>query len=291
MPCAVWGAGVQYRHCWCQLCNFLFLERVAFFCFFFIWGTRNVHIVTGLSKELLCSFRWGGVWGWWKWGRQSTWESFLSQCVGVDGGYSHCAVDGSHGTNGQGVAWKEGKKGENNLLFGTEHLWLAEVHCRLKTFLTNNKPHPFTTPAHYSGQYWSSHTGCISFFFLILCGWCDREASGTRGPELEFHYPQTFFASPVPSAGHTDDDGVDAAAIAGSSLVCYPAHFTQHGRTAGQPERCHVQNRIYFCFVFWLRTLPPVTMTTMMKTTTTKKGQMHFLHFLIISKAMYHCFL
>lgn len=61
--------------------------------------------------------------------------------------------------------------------------------------------------------------------------------------------------------------------------------------TEGQPERCHVQNRIYFCFVFWLRTLPPVTMTTMMKTTTTKKGQMHFLHFLIISKAMYHCFL
>lgn len=42
--------------------------------------------------------------------------------LGVDGGYSHCAVDGSHGTNGQGVAWKEGKKGENNLLFGTEHL-------------------------------------------------------------------------------------------------------------------------------------------------------------------------
>lgn len=54
-----------------------------------------MHIVTGLSKELLppsgeveSGGRWGGG------GRFSSW-SVLSLCLGADGGYNHCAVDGS----------------------------------------------------------------------------------------------------------------------------------------------------------------------------------------------------
>lgn len=57
-----------------------------------------------------------------------------------------------------------------------------------------------------------------------------------------------FSASSASSAGHVNDDGVDAAATAGvppGLLPCPP-----HPSTEGQPERRHVQNRIYFCFVF-----------------------------------------
>lgn len=58
-----------------------------------------MHIVTGLSKELLPPSgegepgeRWGG--------RFSSWGVLLS-CVEVDGGCSHCAVGGSlEGTDG-----------------------------------------------------------------------------------------------------------------------------------------------------------------------------------------------
>lgn len=181
-----------------------------------------------------------------------------------------------------------GRNGESDLLFATGHLWLARVHCRLKTFLIKQQ----TSSLYHSCSLFQAVLGQphrVHFFFpsLFLCGWCDGEESGTYDPELELCYPQTFSASSASSAGHVNDDGVDAAATVGVPPVFVPC--PPHPSTEGQPERCHVQNRIYFCFVFWLRTLPPMTTTT--TTTTTKKGQMHFLHFLIISKAMYHCFL
>lgn len=55
-----------------------------------------MHIVTGLSKELLppsseveSGGRWEGG------GRFNSWSVLLSLCTGVDGGYNHCTVDAS----------------------------------------------------------------------------------------------------------------------------------------------------------------------------------------------------
>lgn len=58
----------------------------------------------------------------------------------------------------------------------------------------------------------------------------------------------------------------------------------RHGGTAREAP-CTEPHLFLLCFL--THNPAPVTTTT----TTTKKGQMHFLHFLIISKAMYHCFL
>lgn len=61
-----------------------------------------MHIVTGLSKELLPPL--GGVESGGRWegeGRFSSWRVLLSLCMGMDGRYNHCAVDGSvEGTDG-----------------------------------------------------------------------------------------------------------------------------------------------------------------------------------------------
>lgn len=55
-----------------------------------------MHIVTGLSKELLPPSGEVESGGWWEGGgRFSSWSVLLSLCIGVDGGYNHCAVDGS----------------------------------------------------------------------------------------------------------------------------------------------------------------------------------------------------
>lgn len=53
-----------------------------------------MHIVTGLSKELLPPVSEAEAGGQWEGGgRFSSWS--VSLCMGVDGGYNHCAVDGS----------------------------------------------------------------------------------------------------------------------------------------------------------------------------------------------------
>lgn len=114
------------------------------------------------------------------------------------------------------------KKGGNSLIF-IIWVWLIcsllTVHCRLKTFLTKQQTCSLITPGHYSRQHQVSHTGCISFFFLILCG-CHNGKSEIDDSELEFPYPQTFSASSASSAGHmNDDDDVDAAAtVRGSTF-------------------------------------------------------------------------
>lgn len=41
---------------------------------------------------------------------------------------------------------------------------------------------------------------------------------------------------------------MDAAAAAGSGLVCYPAHFTQHGRTAREVP-CTEPHLFLLCFL------------------------------------------
>lgn len=52
------------------------------------------------------------------------------------------------------------------------------------------------------------------------------------------------------SAGHTNDDGFNAAAAATAGVQPGLSPCPPHPSTEGQPERRHVQNRIYFCFVF-----------------------------------------
>lgn len=169
-----------------------------------------------------------------------------------------------------------GRKGKNGGEQSAVCHW-ASLTCRLKKFLIKQQ----TSSLYHSCSLFQAVLGQphrVRFFFssLFLCGWRDGEESGTHDPELEFHYPQTFSASSASSAGHVNDDGVDAAATAGVPPVLLPC--PPHPSTEGQPERRHVQNCIYFCFVFWLRTLP--LMTTTMMTTTTKKRANAFFTFL-----------
>lgn len=111
MTFVVWGAGVKFSNCWCQLCKFLFLGRAAYFFFFQLRYFRRAHCDKP-EQRATASFRWGRVRG--TVGRRvrfSSWSVLLSLCMGADGGYNHCAADGSfEGTDGWGVAWKERKE-------------------------------------------------------------------------------------------------------------------------------------------------------------------------------------
>lgn len=282
MTSAVWGAGVKFSNCWCQLSKLLFLGRVAF-SFFFIWGTSSVHNVTGLSKRAAASCNWGSLGDSGKEGAGSVPGAFPWVWEWMVGTITVLWMEALKEATAE--KWHGRKEWGKQ---STVCLWASLTHKR--TLQTKDIPYKTTNLLPVSLLLISPDTtgpatsSAFLFFFLIsvwLTWWESKWNLWSRaGVSLS-----TDLLCIICLFSWTCGRWWCRCGCYCRGSTCFLAlPTTPRHRGTAREAPCTEPHLFLLCFL----TLNPAPVTMI---TTTKKGQMHFLHFLIISKAMYHCFL